>query len=351
MTEAPPITPVILSGGAGTRLWPLSRGGRPKQMIALAGAETMLRQTARRVAGRDLFSPPIIVAAAGQAAAVERELDEIGTLILEPAARNTAPAIALAALVAPSDAILLVLPSDHVIRDEGAFRGAVERALPVARDGWLVTFGIRPERPETGYGYIQRGAPLADGVFTVERFVEKPDRATAEDWCRSGDYDWNGGIFLFAAKAYLDALGRFAPDILSAARLAAARSTRDGAWLHPDEEAFAASPSLSIDYAIMEKAERIAVVPVAMDWSDVGSWDALHEIGDPDEAGNVMKGDVLAIDSADCLIHSDGPLVVGLGIRDLVVIATGEAVLVVPRGESQRVREAVEALKARGREP
>jgi mannose-1-phosphate guanylyltransferase len=347
------IIPVILSGGAGTRLWPLSRAGRPKQLIAIGGDRTMLQHTALRTADPTLFAPPLVVASADHAGEIDRQLGDIGAppslLILEPEARNTAPAIALAALSAEPDDILLVMPSDHVVADVGAFRRAVDDALPFAQDGMLATFGIAPDRAETGYGYIKRGEPLAEGVFKVERFVEKPDLATAEALLAEGGHDWNGGIFLFRAESYLDALEALEPALLSAARAALAAQREDGSRIWPDSRSFARAPALSIDRAVMEKWDRVAVVPVDMGWSDIGSWEALHQLGEKDDAGNVLTGDVVAIDSRDCLIRSEGPVIVTLGAQNLVVVATERAVLIVPRGETQRVSEAIEALQQRER--
>jgi mannose-1-phosphate guanylyltransferase/mannose-1-phosphate guanylyltransferase/mannose-6-phosphate isomerase len=352
MSDSParPIIPVILSGGSGTRLWPLSRGARPKQMLDLLGAGSMLGVTAGRVAEAGLFSAPMLVAAAGQAEAIEAALPGIGALILEPEAKNTAPAIALAALAADADDVLLILPSDHLIADAAGFRDAVRRAAPFARDGWIVTFGMKAERGETGYGYIERGPALGEGVHQAVRFVEKPDAATAGRYAAGGRHDWNGGIFLIRAGAFLGALAEHAPKIAEAARAAMAGARREGRRVYPDAAAFAAAPSLSIDYAVMEKADKVAVVPVAIGWSDVGSWDALYAAAACDEAGNSIAGDVLALDSRNCLIRSEGPLVAAIGVEDLVVIATADAVLIVPRAQSQRVKEAVEALKDKGRD-
>jgi mannose-1-phosphate guanylyltransferase/mannose-1-phosphate guanylyltransferase/mannose-6-phosphate isomerase len=269
-------------------------------------------------------------------------------LILEPIGRNTAPAIALAALLADPDAILLVMPSDHVITDVEAFRAAIDAALPVVEEGWLATFGITPSGPETGYGYICQGEEIRPGVHAVARFVEKPDRATAEAYLAEGGYAWNGGIFLFRADAFLAALDANAPGIGVAVREAVAKAHREGARFYPDADAFAASPSDSVDYAVMEKAGRVAVVPVEMGWSDVGSWDALHEISLRDGANNAHHGEVISIDTSGCLIRTDGPLVAAVGVSDLIVIATGDAVLIMPRGSSQNVKRAVEALKKDG---
>lgn len=344
--QAGRITPVILCGGAGTRLWPLSRAARPKQMLDLTGEGTMLALTAARVADGDVFAAPIVVAAADQADAIEAQVPQAGVLILEPAPRNTAPAIALAAIAAGPEAILLVLPSDHLIADAAAFRAAVGKALPFARGGWIVTFGMRPDRAETGYGYIERGGALGDGVHAAARFVEKPDAATAAAYVEGGKHDWNGGIFLVRARTYLNALGAHAPGIGDAAAAAMDGATRAGKAVHPSAAAFRASPAQSIDYAVMEKADKVAVVPVAMGWSDLGSWESLYDAAAKDAGGNAVAGEVVAIDARNCLVRSEGPAVVAIGVEDLVIVATADAVLVVPRAQSQRVREAVERLNA-----
>ena len=346
-----PIVPVILSGGSGTRLWPMSRQARPKQMLALAGERTMLQMTLDRVGDRGRFQSPIIVAAASQAEAIAGQIDGAAAdarLILEPAARNTAPAIALAALASAPEDLLLVMPSDHLIADSPAFLDAVAAAAPLAGQDWLVTFGIRPTRAETGYGYIRRGAAIAQGVFKAERFVEKPDAATASAYLAEGCYDWNGGIFLLRAGAYLDALARHAPDILSAVRAAMPPTLPGMNPISPDAAMFEQTRPQSVDHAVMEHAGRVAVVPVDMGWSDIGSWQALYEVGAPDAAGNVVRGDAMLLDSSGCLVRSDGPMVVAIGVEDLTVVATGDVVLIVPRGQSQRVQEAVAALRERG---
>ncbi len=345
MTE---IVPVILSGGSGTRLWPMSRPEKPKQMLALTASDTMLQLTAARAHG-DAFAAPIVVANAAHADAVEEQLGAIGAqpsaLILEPAGRNTAPAIALAALSAGADQAMLVMPSDHVIADRDAFHAAIHAALPLVEQGWLITFGITPDAPETGYGYIKVGDELAPGIHRVARFVEKPKRDAAEAMIASGDHAWNGGIFLFRADAYLGALERFAPAILAAARSACAGARREGVRVYPDAAAFAASPSDSIDYAVMEKADRVAVVPVTMGWSDVGSWDALHAISDRDDRDNVVSGDVVMLDSRNCLVRSDGARVAMVGVEDLIVVASGNDILILPRGRSQDVKLLLDAMK------
>ena len=347
------ITPVILSGGAGTRLWPVSRPDRPKQLQRLTGSETMLQATAGRVADPRVFDAPIIVAGAAHVDEVDGQLGDAGTrparLIVEPQGRNTAAAIALAALEASPDTLLLVMPSDHLIADPAAFLAAVDKAAAFAQQGWLVTFGIRPRAPETGYGYIRRGAELASGIFEAERFVEKPDRATASAYLAEGGYDWNGGIFLFRRDVLLAAFALHAPDILQAVGEAHGQAVREGYRLLPGADAFARVRPQSIDHAIMEKAERIATVPVEMGWSDVGSWDALYEAGERDADGNVAAGEVLALDTRNSLLRSDGPQIVAIGLEGLVVVATRDAVLIAPRGQTQRVREAVERLEAERR--
>lgn len=342
------IVPVILSGGSGTRLWPMSRPEKPKQLLSLTARETMLQLTAARAHG-DEFAAPIVVANAAHADEVEAQLASVGAapsaLILEPAGRNTAPAIALAALAVGDARPMLVMPSDHVIADRDAFHAAIHAALPLVEQGWLATFGITPDAPETGYGYIQVGEELAPGVHRVARFVEKPKRDVAEAMLATGDHAWNGGIFLFRADVFLDALATHAPAILDAARAAMAGARHDGARVHPDPDAFAASPSDSIDYAVMEKADRVAVVPVAMGWSDVGSWDALHAISEGDQGGNVIEGDVVALDASNCLVRSDGVRIAVAGVSDLIVVASGNDILILPRGRSQDVKLLLEAMK------
>jgi mannose-1-phosphate guanylyltransferase/mannose-1-phosphate guanylyltransferase/mannose-6-phosphate isomerase len=318
-------------------------------MLDLLGGGPMLGVTAARVGDPALFAPPLVVASAGQADAIEGALPQAGRLILEPEPRNTAPAIALAALAVDPDDVLLVLPSDHMIGDPAGFRDAARRALPFAEQGWIVTFGMKAERAETGYGYIERGPALGEGVHQAVRFVEKPDAATAGRYAAGGRHDWNGGIFLMRAGTYLAALAAHAPKIAKATKAAMAAAGRKGRRVLPDAAAFAASPSVSIDYAVMEKTDKVAVIPVAIGWSDIGSWDALYDVSPRDEAGNAIAGDVLALGARGCVIRSEGPLVAAIGIEDLVVIATPDAVLIVPKAQSQRVREAVETLKQQGR--
>jgi mannose-1-phosphate guanylyltransferase/mannose-6-phosphate isomerase len=350
------IRPVILSGGAGTRLWPLSRPDRPKQVLPIAGRLTMIQATAVRTLGSD-FADPILVASQGLGSLVRDQLRAVGVepaaTILEPEGRNTAAAIALAALWAQADGgddLLLVMPSDHVIDDVPAFHAAIEAALPAAHAGALVTFGIRPTAPETGYGYIGPGRARRDapGVFAVDAFFEKPDRARAESFC-ANRYLWNGGIFLFRASALLRELAEHAPETAAACRAAVAAGVVSDGFFRPEPEAFARAPNVAIDVAVMERTRHAAVVPVGMGWSDVGSWQALWEIAARDGNGNAVRGDVLALDSRDCLLRAEGEMTVAvIGVSGLAVIATPGAVLVVPRERAQETSDAVKALKAAG---
>jgi mannose-1-phosphate guanylyltransferase len=343
------ITPVILSGGGGTRLWPLSTPEKPKQFLALTGERTMFQLTVDRVADRTLFSAPLIVSGARHAEIAEEQLASIGIhdaiLILEPCARNTAPAIALAALAVPDpDALLLIMPSDHVITDPDSFIAASEKAAALANEGWIVTYGIAPTGPETGYGYIKMGAAIVDGVQQVDRFIEKPEAEKAAVMLAEGNHSWNGGIFMLRADIYLAALADHAPDILEAAQKAVNQAAHEGQRILPDEAAFASSPSDSIDYAVMENAAkesngRVAVVPVSMGWSDVGSWDALYELGAKDDDGNAVIGDSRLVSASGNLVQADGIRVSIHGVDDLIVVANGREVMIIPRGQSQKVKD------------
>lgn len=354
---------VLLSGGSGTRLWPLSREAYPKQFLPLVGDDTMLQATWRRVAALSDRSP-LVVANEDHRFLVAEQLRVTGAptprIVLEPVGRNTAPAIAAAALIATLDGrdpLLLVLPSDHVVRDGDAFRTAVRTAMPAAEGGALVTFGIVPAAPETGFGYIQADAAgTAGGTDTVRRvlrFVEKPDAVTAQSYLDAGGYYWNSGMFLFRASRYLEELGRFRPDILAAARAACGHLERDpllrdGEFLRLDREAFAASPSESIDYAVMEKTDAAMVLPVDIGWNDVGSWSALWEVSEQDGQGNAHHGDVIAVDSRNSYAYARR-LVALVGVDDLIVVETDDAVLVAAKDKVQEVKQVVARLKAEQR--
>jgi mannose-1-phosphate guanylyltransferase/mannose-1-phosphate guanylyltransferase/mannose-6-phosphate isomerase len=350
--QAARIRPVILSGGSGTRLWPLSRSARPKQLLSLVGTRTMLQTTLDRVCDATRFDTPILVASVPQAELIEQQLAAThaaaSRLILEPSARNTAPAITLAALTAEPDELLLVMPSDHLIGDAPAFEAAVARGAPLAQEGWLVTFGCRPNRAETGYGYIKQGRELAPDAFQVDRFVEKPDETRAAAYVADGGYHWNAGIFLFRADAFLAAMAAHAPEALAACRRAVKEGETRGRRFYPSPAAFASAPGISVDHGVMEHADRIAVVPMQVQWSDVGSWQSLYEISPTDAQGNAVSGDAALVRASGCLVRSEGPLVVAVGVENLAIIVTGDAVLVIPRSDSQAVRDAVELLKERG---
>jgi mannose-1-phosphate guanylyltransferase/mannose-6-phosphate isomerase len=350
--------PVILSGGSGTRLWPLSRQNQPKQFLALMGDHSLYQETVLRASKLPGAQPPITVCADDHRFMVGEQLQAVGIpsggILLEPTARSTAPAIAIAALhalVHDAEATLLVMPADHLIEDEAAFRAAVEGATGLAREGWLVTFGIRPDYAETGYGYILRGDALGEAGFRVERFVEKPDKATAERYVAEGTYAWNSGMFLFGAQRYLDELGRHAPAILEAARAAMAAAKTDLDFTRVDHDAFASSPSDSIDYAVMETTDRAAVVPVSCGWSDIGSWSSLWSVAQRDGDGNRYEGDVIAVDTRDSLVRaSERRMIATIGVEDLVIVDTPDATLVARKDRVQDVKAVVDKLKSAGRQ-
>jgi len=358
------LTPVILSGGSGTRLWPLSRELYPKQLLPLLGKQTMLQETVARVVGLADLGAPIVVCNESHRFMVAEQLREEGpppqAIILEPVGRNTAPAVAVAALVAldrlrkakgadrDADAVLLVLPADHVIRDVAAFQAAVAIGRAAADVGKLVTFGVVPDRPETGYGYIRR-AEGAGPAYPVQQFVEKPDAATAAQYVASGQYYWNSGMFMFRAGVYLAELKRHAPAMLSACEDAVAAATRDLDFTRLPAQEFGACPSDSIDYAVMERTDAAVVVPLDAGWSDVGSWSALQDALPRDGQGNVATGDVLVEDTSGCYLHSTSRLIGAVGLKDHVVVETKDAVLVAPRDRVQDVKALVAQLKAQGR--
>jgi mannose-1-phosphate guanylyltransferase len=333
-----PIRPVILAGGAGTRLWPLSTGARPKHLLPLIGQESLFERTLQRFG--DQFSAPIIVANAAQEAELRALVATEARIILEPLKRDSAGAIALAAALADEDELLLVCPSDHHIADVAAFHDAIAEAKPEAEAGKIVTFGIEPSHAATGFGYI--AASNGEGVRRVARFVEKPAQDKADAMLAEGGHYWNAGIFLASTRTWREELKRHVPAIYDAASAAIERGECESPVIRVDEQAFARAPAQSIDYAVMEHSDRVAVVPVDMGWSDVGSWEAVFDAAEKGEGGNVVIGEALVIDSNANLIRSDGPKVAAIGVDDLVIIATADAVLVTKLSHSQRVREAAE---------
>jgi mannose-1-phosphate guanylyltransferase/mannose-6-phosphate isomerase len=353
------LIPVILSGGAGTRLWPLSRELHPKQLLALASEQSMLQETVMRLVGLDAAAPLLVCNDAHRFLVAEqlRQLDiKPAAILLEPFGRNTAPAIALAAHAAlrhasgtsEPDPVLLVLPADHVIRDIPAFQAAVRKGLAIVHQGGLATFGIVARAPQTGYGYIRRGAAIGD-VHRIAQFIEKPDLERAQAFVDSGEYFWNSGMFMFHARRYLEELGRWAPAISQACRAASDAATTDLDFIRIDAKSFAACPSDSIDYAVMEKTGDAVVVPLDAGWSDVGSWSTLHEVSAADEHGNVVRGDVLIEDSSGCYLYSESRLVAVVGLTDHVVVETKDAILVSPRDRVNDVKKLVGRLKELGR--
>jgi len=349
------IVPVLLAGGAGTRLWPLSRPDRPKQFLPLFEDRSLFQNTVLRMHGRPEFAPPLVVCNAEHRFIAAEQLRQIGVeprgFIVEPDGRNTAPAATLAALALTErdDAYMLLLPADHVIADAAAFCDAVARGLGAARLGNLVTFGILPDRPETGYGYVRGGSELDDlaGCFAVERFVEKPDRATAKGYLADGRYYWNSGIFLAGVRPFLDELARHRPDIAAGCGAALKQARTDGAFLWPARETFCAIAGESIDYAVMEHTQRAALVPVDMGWSDVGSWSALALALGGD--GSTTAGDVHALDVRNSYLRSESRLVAAVGVENIVVVETADAVLVAAKDRVEDVKHLVASLKKEGR--
>jgi mannose-1-phosphate guanylyltransferase/mannose-1-phosphate guanylyltransferase/mannose-6-phosphate isomerase len=335
--------PVILSGGSGTRLWPLSRGHHPKQFLPLVSDNTMIQETLNRLDGVIGMKPPIAVCNEEHRFMMAEQLWEIGckpsAIILEPIGKNTAPAVAMAALATSSkDDVLLILPADHVIEKEAAFQESVKQAMELAEQGFLVTFGIIPTGPETGYGYIKGGEQIREGALAVESFVEKPNSETAKEYVSSGDYFWNSGMFAFKAGRYLEELEKFNPEMLSSCRKAYDAATRDLDFTRLDKELFSACPADSIDYAVMEKTDQAVVIPVDVGWNDVGSWSALWEVTRKDQNENAIHGDVLTIDTKNSFIHAEGRLVVTIGVQGLVVVETDDAVMVAPKDRVQEVK-------------
>jgi len=352
------IHPIILSGGTGSRLWPLSRSLFPKQLLALAGEHSLIQDTVLRAKGTD-FAPPLVVCNTEHRFLIAEQMRQAGItpqgIVLEPVGRNTAPATAIAALIVADkdpESLMLLMPADHIVRNRTAFLQAVDRAAAAARQDYLVTFGITPDVPETGYGYIRRGAPLkglADS-FAVARFVEKPDAATAAGYLASGDYSWNSGMFLFKASVFLAELARLEPEMLAYCREALSKGGKDLDFFRLESTAFAKAKAISIDYAVMEHTDKAVVVPVEMGWNDIGSWEALWATAVRDVSGNATKGDVLQHDTRNSYLRSEGPLVAAVGLEDVVVVATQDAVLVSHKSACQDVKRIVEQLEKSGRE-
>ena len=332
------ISPVILCGGSGTRLWPRSRIAKPKPFLSLVGNETLFGQALARTSDDTAFTSAMVVTGKGHLDHVDSETREADvSIIVEPSARNTAAAIALAALRLPADQVMLVCPSDHHIADTKAFIDAARRGAELAREGRLVAFGIRATAPETGFGYIKRGDPMGDGAYEIESFVEKPDRDRAEAFVEDGGYDWNGGIFAFTAGYYLKELATYRPDIADAVAKAVAAGHENQNRFEPDAELFAAVPSESIDYAVMEKTRLAAVVPVDMGWSDIGNWHVVREMRPGDADGNRVMGRAELVDCRNVLVESDGPRVSVIGLEDVCIVVDGDEVLVTTVDGAQKV--------------
>ena len=336
MSEAPLIHPVILSGGSGTRLWPRSRKAKPKPYLPLIGERTLLEATLDRCKGDGVFAEPVIVAGAAHLTHIEQQAGARATIIVEPAAKNTAPAIGLAAALLPEDAVMLVLPSDHHIADCAAFVSAAQAGARLAMDDYMVAFGIAADRPETGYGYIRAGEEIAGGN-RIDKFVEKPDRATAERFLAEGGYAWNGGIFVFRAGAFMEELAVHRPAMAEAVRQAIAGGRYDGQEFHPAAEPFTAIEGESVDYAVMENTRRAVVVRASMGWSDIGGWDALRDARPGDETGNRVIGPAELVDCRNVLVDTDGPRVSVIGLEDVIVVVDGDEVLVTTAAGAQRV--------------
>jgi mannose-1-phosphate guanylyltransferase / mannose-6-phosphate isomerase len=345
------IHPIVLSGGSGTRLWPLSRAAYPKQLMPLVGEHSLLQETIQRVADPKDFAAPVLICNDDHRFLVAEQLRAIDckaeAIVLEPVGRNTGPAVAAAALMAKPESLLLILPSDHYIVDAAKFRAAIVVAAKAAEAGSLVTFGIKPTAPETGYGYIRRGDALAatKGAFKVAAFVEKPDTPTAEKYIAAGKYLWNSGMFLFRGDRFLAELQKFEPAMLAAVKEAVAGAARDLDFIRLAKDSFAQATSKSIDYAVMEKTKDAAVVPADMGWTDVGSWAALWDVANKDAKGNSLIGDVIAADVTNSYIRSESRLVTAVGLDNIVLIETVDAVMAVARDRAQDIRLIVDKLQ------
>ncbi len=348
------MTPVILSGGSGTRLWPLSRGQYPKQFLPLVTDHTMVQETMLRLSGLSGLKNPIAVCNEDHRFMMAEQLWEIGVkpsaIILEPVGKNTAPAVALAALTAASeDEVLLVLPADHVITDIGSFHAGIRQAEELAQQGYLVTFGIVPTHPETGYGYIMKDSEPLGNAHKVAAFVEKPDLVAAKNYLKSGDYLWNSGMFAFTAGNFLKELEKYNPQMLSACKQALNSAKTDLDFIRLDKVIFSACPADSIDYAVMEKTEKAAVIPLDAGWNDVGSWSALWDVTEKDDSGNAISGDVMTLDTKNSYVYSENKLVTLIGVDNLIVIETKDAVMIAPKDRVQEVKQIVDQLRRQNR--
>jgi mannose-1-phosphate guanylyltransferase/mannose-6-phosphate isomerase len=348
---------VILCGGAGTRLWPLSRQAYPKQLLSVVGDESLLQQTAQRLSGAG-FTRMLVVGGEDQSAFIKTQLDAIGadvdSILLEPEGRNTAAAATLAAawlMEAGADELMLLMPSDHVINDREAFLAAVEKGIPHAEQGGIVTFGAEASEPSTQYGYIEADQKLSDGAFRIARFHEKPNAEKAVEYLATDRFYWNAGIFLAKAQTLLDQMRQFLPASLDTITEAVSRANSDGLFVRPAADAFARADNVSIDNGIMEKTEVGVVVPVDMQWSDVGAWDAVWKLGEKDESGNVIQGDVVTIDTSGSLIRNEGgPLIATIGLSNVAIIAAGDAIFIAPLARVAEVKKLVDRLRSEGRE-
>ena len=348
------IIPVIVSGGAGSRLWPASRQAMPKQLLALVTDKTMVQETAERLTG-DVFQAPVFICNAAHADLIKAQMasinQDVAQIIVEPVGRNTAPCAVVAAchaLANDPEALILLAPADHHVTKPGAFRRSVAAAIPAAKAGHLVTFGIQASAPETGYGYIERGEAISPGVYDVKAFKEKPDEATAKTYVASGDYQWNAGIFLFSPNTLLEEMKTYHPDIVSSASQAYTKAHFEGQLCRLDVASFVACPSQSIDYAVMEPTQMAAVVPCDIGWNDIGSFASLHTLKKSDN-GNALKGDVICEETTNCLVQTDGPLVTTVGLDGMCVIVHDGAILVAKLDAAQDVKQIVQSLKSRQR--